>query len=77
MKREDIPKPILEEMEDLGLNHCEQFTKDGVTYYSLAMMAEDGSFAPMGLPIIYKIVEGALYQLDDEESMEILKEEEE
>ena len=76
MKREDIPKPILEEMEDLGLNHCEQFTKDGVTYYSLALMDEDGSFAPMGLPIIYRMSGEVPIMLSFEESIEILQNDE-
>ena len=74
MKKKNIPQLILNEMEDLGLNYCEKFTKDNVTYYSLALKDKDGSFAPIGLPAIYKIVEGVLYQLDFEETSEILRE---
>lgn len=72
-----LPKPILDEMEDMGLNHCEEFTVNNVTYYSLALMDEDGSFAPIGLPIIYTFKEGVLYKLSYEETSEIMKDKEE
>lgn len=73
MKKKGIPKPILKEMEDLDLNHCEEFIVDGITYYSLSLTDEDGTFMPIGQPIVFTIKDNAPIQLSEQMTNSILK----
>lgn len=63
----EIPDYIQNELDDYGFNSAEKFELNGVTYWSLASVDENGEPLPTGRPIIYEDKDGYIRQLLDEE----------
>ncbi len=67
-----IPEVIKKIMDEEKYNSCESFEYDGVTYYSVGCVADDGTPLPTGLPEIYTIEDGRAIGLLGDAALDLL-----